>query len=322
MNQYKQGGKGADRQFWLSVHTNQPVSVDRKSSDEPVIVARPFVSIVGGIQPEVLPDFGKDRGDGLIDRFIPVYPRPRVGRWTDDEISEHVREEYARTISSLYRFRHANDEEDPFPSRVPMTSEAKALFVAEYNRLHDELEAPGFPQRLRPVWGKLEAYFARFALILAMTRIAELSNQGQSGVAERVTRDDMVGAIKLLTYFKNHVRRVYTGLYGDSPSDRLAADLRVFLIDQGGSWEGIASELYEALGSDYKPERVKDFGKLIRAIAKRSPLLRLEDLQRTNTRRPFRLTLESVVTVDTVVTPSQDEGPASTAWEWTVERDA
>jgi hypothetical protein len=318
MNQYKQGGKGADRQFWLSVHTNQPVSVDRKSTDEPVIVARPFVSIVGGIQPEVLPDFGKDRGDGLIDRFIPVYPKPRVGRWTDDEISDHVREEYARTIGSLYRLRHANDEEDPFPSKVGMTPEAKALFVAEYNRLHDELEAPGFPQRLRPVWGKLEAYFARFALILAMGRIAELENQGQVGIVERITRDDMAGAVKLLAYFKNHVRRVYAGLYGDSPADRLAADLREFLIDQGGSWEGIASELYEAIDSDYKPERVKDFGKLIRGIVKRSPLLRLEDLQRTNARRPFRLTLESVVTVDTVVTPSQDEGSAGTAWEWTV----
>ena len=311
MNQYKQGGKGADRQFWLSVHTNQPVSVDRKSTDEPVIVARPFVSIVGGIQPEVLPDFGKDRGDGLIDRFIPVYPKPRVGRWTDDEVRDHFAEEYKHTISSLYRLCHANaDEEDPFPSRVPMTSEAKAVFVAEYNRLHHELETPGFPQRLRPAWGKLEAYFARFALILAITRIGELGNQGQVGIVERITREDMAGAVELLRYFKNHVRRVYTGLYGDSPSDRLAADLRDFLIDQGGSWEGIASELYEALDSDYKPERVKDFGKLLRGIAKRSPLLRLEDLQRTNTRRPFRLTHESVVTVDTVVTPSQDEGEA------------
>src|SRR5215211_3324350 len=310
MNQYKQGGKGADRQFWLSAHTNQPVAVDRKSLEEPLIVARPFVSIVGGIQPEVLPDFGKDRGDGLIDRFIPVYPKPRVGRWSDDEISDHVREEYARTIGGLYKLRHANDEEDPFPSRVGMTDEAKALFIAEYNRLHDELEAPGFPQRLRPAWGKLEAYFARFALILAMTRIIELGNQGQAGIMERVTREDMAGAVQLLAYFKNHVRRVYTGLYGDHPSDRLAADLRDFLIDQGGSWEGIASELYEALDSDYKPERVKDFGKLIRAIAKRSPLLRLEDLQRTNTRRPFRLTLESVVTVDTVVTPSPEDSEA------------
>ena len=58
MNAYKQGGKGADRQFWLSAHTNQPIAVDRKSLEEPVIVAHPFVSIIGGIQPELLPDFG------------------------------------------------------------------------------------------------------------------------------------------------------------------------------------------------------------------------------------------------------------------------
>ena len=189
-----------------------------------------------------------------------------------------------------------------------MTPEAKALFIVEYNNLHDELEALGFPQRLRPAWGKLEAYLARFALILAMARIVELEDQGKAGVSENVTREDMAGAAKLLAYFKNHVRRVYTGLYGDSPSDRLGGDLRAFLTDQGGAWEGIASELYDALDSEHKPERVKDFGKVVRVIAKRSTLLQLEDLQRTNTRRPFRLTLESVVTADT---PSQDEPPAA-----------
>jgi hypothetical protein len=310
MNQYKQGGKGADRQFWLSVHTNQPVSVDRKSSDEPVIVAHPWVSVIGGIQPEVLPDFGKDRGDGLIDRFIPAYPKPQIGRWTDDEISDHVREEYAATLGTLYRLRHANDDEDPFPSRVPMTDEGKRLFIAEYNRLHEELEAPGFPQRLRPAWGKLEAYFARFALILAMTRVAELSKQGQLGVAESVTRDDMTGAMKLLTYFKNHVRRVYTGLYGDSPSDRLAADLREFLIPLGGVWEGIASELHRDLLSEHKPERPEDLAKAVRGIVKRSPLLKLEYLKRTQDRRPFRLTLRNAVIADIAVMPEAEDARA------------
>jgi hypothetical protein len=310
MNQYKQGGKGADRQFWLSVHTNQPVSVDRKSLAEPVIVARPFVPIIGGIQPEVLPDFGKDRGDGLIDRFIPVYPKPRVGRWTDDEISDHVHEEYKATLGRLYKLRHANEDEDPFPSRVSMTSEAKALFVAEYNRLHDELEAPGFPQRLRPAWGKLEAYFARFALILAMTRVAELSNQGHAGVAESVTREDMVGAARLLTYFKNHVRRVYTGLYGDSPSDRLAADLRDFLIARGGVWEGIASGLHTDLAGEHKPERPEDLAKAVRGIVKRSPLLKLEYLKRTQDRRPLRLTLRNAVIADIAVMPEAEDARA------------
>jgi hypothetical protein len=277
---------------------------------EPVIVARPFVPIIGGIQPEVLPDFGKDRGDGLIDRFIPVYPKPRVGRWTDDEISDHVHEEYKATLGRLYKLRHANEDEDPFPSRVSMTSEAKALFVAEYNRLHDELEAPGFPQRLRPAWGKLEAYFARFALILAMTRVAELSNQGHAGVAESVTREDMVGAARLLTYFKNHVRRVYTGLYGDSPSDRLAADLRDFLIARGGVWEGIASELHRDLAGEHKPERPEDLAKAVRGIVKRSPLLKLEYLKRTQDRRPLRLTLRNAVIADIAVMPEAEDARA------------
>jgi hypothetical protein len=316
MNQYKQGGKGADRQFWLSAHTNQPVSVDRKSLEEPVIVARPFVSIVGGIQPEVLPDFGKDRGDGLIDRFTPVYPKPQIGRWTDDEISDHVREEYARTIGSLYKLRHAGGEEDPFPSRVSMTDEAKALFVAEYNRLHDELEAPGFPQRLRPAWGKLEAYLARFALIIAMTRIAELDDSNDTNDSdfrefrEKVTSEDMAGAAKLLRYFKNHVRRVYTGLYGDSPSDRLAADLRDFLIAQGGAWEGIASELYDVLVSEHKPERPEDLAKAVRGIAKRTPLLQILNLKRTQDRRPFRLTLRNAVIADSAVMLETDDARA------------
>jgi hypothetical protein len=305
MNQYKQGGKGADRQFWLSAHTNQPVVVDRKSLEEPVILARPFVSIIGGIQPEVLPDFGKDRGDGLIDRFIPVYPKPRVGRWTDDEISDHVHEEYKATLGRLYKLRHANEDEDPFPSRVGMTSEAKALFVAEYNRLHDELEAPGFPQRLRPAWGKLEAYFARFALIIAMARLAELGDSDDSNDSdfreyrEKIIREDMVGAAQLLAYFKNHARRVYTGLYGDSPSDKLAADLRDLLISVGGAWEGTATDLDDDLVSDHKPDRPEDLSKAVRAICKRTPALTLEELQRTNKGRPFRLTLEIAGTADT-----------------------
>jgi hypothetical protein len=115
---------------------------------------------------------------------------------------------------------------------------------------------------------------------------------------------------------------VYTGLYGDSPADRLAADLRDFLTAHGGVWEGIASELYEALESDHKPERDKDFGKAVRAIAKRSALLRMEDLKRTNTRRPFRLTLlnvDTVDTVDTVVTPSPEEDRSEPPDDETVE---
>ncbi|MDP8952503.1 MAG: YfjI family protein, partial [Actinomycetota bacterium] len=184
---------------------------------------------------------------------------------------------------------------------------AKALFVQQYDALHVELESPGFPQRLRPAWGKLEAYLARFALILAMTRIAELEEMG-GGPREEVAREDMEGAARLLAYFKNHARRVFTGLYGDSASDNLAADLRDFLIEHGGRWEGSAKELQESLVSDHKPERPADFSKVIRAISKRSPLLEFEELPRTPAGyRPFRLTLRIADIADIADTTPEEE---------------
>jgi len=306
MDQYKQGGKGGDRQKWLQIHTNRPISVDRKSSEEPTIIPRPFVSIFGGIQPEVLPDFGKDRGDGLLDRFVGAYPEPMSGRWTDNELSDEAREGYKALIEALYRLEPAEYDGDEFASCVDMSAEGKAVFVREYNRLHEELEAPGFPQRLRPVYGKLEGYLARFALILAMARRAEARSTG-GATMERVGREDVEGAAALIYYFKNHARRVYTGLYADSTVDNLAADIRSFLIDKEYIWEGTASELHSALNSEYKPARPEDLAKSVRAIVKRSPLLRFENLKRTETRRAFRLTLENAVIAVSAVMPSADD---------------
>src|SRR5215207_1954304 len=48
-DQYKAGGKGADRQHWLSVWSNQAIVVDRKGRQgDPTYVERPWVSLVGG----------------------------------------------------------------------------------------------------------------------------------------------------------------------------------------------------------------------------------------------------------------------------------
>ena len=58
LDQYK-GGRGNDRQFWLSIHTNSPVVVDRKSRQgDPVYLDHPFVTLAGGIQPAMLPELG------------------------------------------------------------------------------------------------------------------------------------------------------------------------------------------------------------------------------------------------------------------------
>src|SRR5215208_4780307 len=88
MDQYKAGGRGNERQFWLSVWSNEPVSVDRKGQQGPVSVLRPFIGVIGSIQPDVLPELAENREDGMLERFLLAYPRTLNALWTEDEISE------------------------------------------------------------------------------------------------------------------------------------------------------------------------------------------------------------------------------------------
>src|SRR5262249_53830038 len=57
MNQYREGGRGADRQFWLSAWSGASLTVDRKKSYDqgpPLRVRSPFVGVVGGVVPDNL----------------------------------------------------------------------------------------------------------------------------------------------------------------------------------------------------------------------------------------------------------------------------
>ena len=297
MDQYKQGGRGADRQFWLSAWSNSYASVDRKSRGEPLILTRPFVSVYGSIQPGVLHELGDKREDGLLDRFLFSYPEPIPSQWTDDEISYEARASYANLYAELLDLYMPVDEYgDPAPVKIHFSPAAKELIKGAVNEHRQEMYATGFPARLKGPWSKLEGYMARLCLLLASARAAD------TGAAERVEENDVLAAVVLVDYFKHMARRVYVGLYGEDPLDKLAEDLGLFLRDCGGAWRGQPSELHAQLKSKRKPGRADELSKLIKAIADRTPALTLEDgheaIEREGkrtTRRFLALTLENGV---------------------------
>jgi putative DNA primase/helicase len=241
MNQYKAGGKGADRQFWLRVWSNAPVKVDRKSRKVPAIIAQPWVSVIGSIQPEILPGLDIGRNDGMMDRFLYSYPELRRSRHTDDEISPAAEQAVLELYGKLAELRMPESEGEPFPGTVPITEEAWQVFKELAEGLSEEAHALGFPKRLRGAWSKLEAYLARLSLILALSRVVD------SGERERVEPRDVLAGSVLVDYFKAHARRVFAELHGADPTDSLAVTLREFLEESGGRWEGTATELREAL---------------------------------------------------------------------------
>jgi hypothetical protein len=274
MDQYK-GGKGSDRQHWLSFWSGDEVVVDRKSRmGEPIIVAKPFVSLFGGIQPAMLGELGAGTEDGLMDRFLFAYPAPRQVRFTEDEISREVEERYAALYDGLANLTLATDEHgDPNPKPLKLTRDARNIFARTVNNLGAEMLDPGFPRKLEGVWAKLRGYLARLSLVLAVCRWHETDSH-----EERIEAEDVQAASSLLDYFKAHARRVYSGLSAPDPIEILGTDLKALIETNGGHLEATATELYRALeeaGCEALPARPKELSQAVKALAARSLALRV-----------------------------------------------
>jgi putative DNA primase/helicase len=265
MDQYKQGGRGADRQYWLSAWSNAYTSVDRKGRAEALIIKRPFVCVYGSIQPGILEELSDGREDGLLDRFLLAYPEPVAPGWSDNEISTASREAYTALYEKMRTLHMPEDEYgDPEPTRTHFAPDAKEALKQVITDLSEERYAPGFPTRLKGPWSKLEGYFARLCLILATARAAD------KGVAERVEVEDVLKAAYLLDYLKSHVRRVYIGLYGYAVEDLLAADFVHFLDIHNGYFKDEPYILHKSLESEHKPSRPDELTKMLKSIANKS----------------------------------------------------
>jgi len=273
MDQYK-GGKGSDRQHWLSLWSNDEVVVDRKSRHgEPVVLAKPLVSLFGGIQPAMLGELGGGSEDGLMDRFLFANPEARHVRFNDYEIDAEVEAQYATLYHKLAGLTLATDEYgDPNPKPLRLSPEAKTLFANALDSLGAEVLEPGFPARLEGVWSKLRGYLARLSLVLAVCRcVTNIVRE------ERLEAEDVRAATQLLGYFKAHARRVYAELRSPDPLEVLGADLKELIEEAGGRLEVTATELYHMLeeaGCEVLPARPKELGRAIRALASRSSTLR------------------------------------------------
>ena len=208
-NQYK-GGKGADRQAFLSFWSGGTVIVNRKSQKNPVVLPEPFVCVVGCLPPDVLSDLSDERGreDGFIHRVLFSFPDRVEGKWVDEGIPETVLEglnEVFEYLWSLEPSRDADGKESPV--KVAFTPEAKEIWVEWITAHYAEQEAPTFPTNLRGPWAKLDGYCARLALVVHFLRLA--CGEVKS---EQVDETSVASAWALIDYFKSHTRRVYQRL--------------------------------------------------------------------------------------------------------------
>ena len=200
----KYSGGSSDMQSWIEMHGGKPVTIDRKTSDIPVLtISSPNVPVVGGIQPKVFkstvkPDFFNS---GYIARYLMAMPPVKEKVWSEEDVDSVTKDAYADVIDKLYNLPMIADE----PFFLDINNDAKQLFIDYYNehaRLTDKL--PDGP--LRAAMTKLEFMAARIALVLHLAFHVAANRAGKPGPIEYTP---MLRGIQLACWFRREIARIY-----------------------------------------------------------------------------------------------------------------
>jgi hypothetical protein len=232
MNQYR-GGRGNDRQFWLSTWSGKSHIVDRKGQGTvPISIPRPFMNVICGIQPDLLNELAdyQGRNDGFLHRLLFSWPKaPGGAPWTETAVSPAALKAWSDTLSSL-RGLAMTELDDGMPGYevVKFSEEAKEAWIAWWDAHAEEITGPDLPITLVGPWGKLKSIAARVILVLHLLwRISTGLGEGDVDVAT-VER-----AVRLVAYFKEHLRLVY-GHLRHTPAENHLLEVLDWIRKQGG----------------------------------------------------------------------------------------
>jgi len=227
MGQYK-AGKGNDRQFWLKAWSGEQHSVDRvKDGGEPAFIESPFITVLGGIQPDMMSELSDPNGrqDGFLHRLLFSFPESRpMALWTEASPDEHASEVWGEVVKNLFkcmadkiRVPGTHDSYKYVPRPLELTPAGKELFVAWYDVHIQETWEEGFPPSLMGPWSKFRSYAIRLILIAHMLQVACLETDRESHVEDEA----VARGLMLVEYFKAHARRVYANLSKDPKNKKL-----------------------------------------------------------------------------------------------------
>lgn len=199
MNQYKTKGTGSDRSNWLSIWSGRHITINRKGDPNPIYVEWPFVSLVGGIQPEKLSSLrGDGDNDGFLDRFLFCVIQETPAQAAHDSFME---EETVLKWREILRSILHNEVSQV----IPLSTKAKNLWMRYSERHAAERNAKDLDPIFKGFWSKAEGTALRLALVFY-----EISYAAGYTDDREIDEASVRAAWELLAYFKETTRYVYT----------------------------------------------------------------------------------------------------------------
>lgn len=183
--------KSGEESKYLSIWSGKPITINRKS-EEPYMVDKPFLSVIGGIQPNLLGELFTTRRmvSGFSQRLLFVYP-------THVKRKVYTVENTTPNISSWESVcRQLLDAPETTFSLSPSAYDKYNEYRNSLsNRMDNEDDA------VKALFAKLRIYVARWAIVAHIL--------GDDASSLQVTERDMEYSIRCMAYFEDCWRRVY-----------------------------------------------------------------------------------------------------------------
>ncbi|TFL15975.1 DUF3987 domain-containing protein [Jannaschia formosa] len=230
-------GGGSDRPFWLEAFGGRGFTVERMGR-ESLTIDRLTLGVMGGIQPDRLKSLlFKSDDDGLLARFLPIWPNPaplrRPQAWADETLME-------RALTRLLALDMVTGEDgETRPWFIPFAEDARGL-MDEFRQTVRQWEADADGLLLSFI-GKLPGLAARLSLVLGcLAHAAE-----DAGEPQAITASEFGRAAHLVeAYLLPMARRAYADA-ATPKADRAARRLVGIIRVQG--WRSFTSRQVQRL---------------------------------------------------------------------------
>lgn len=211
-NRYRQGG--GDLEQWLSIFSGVPITINRKTQDDILHIPNPFVGVLGGLQPDILPKvFSGDKMDnGFFYRllFVNESDDTRPVKWVDQidlpSNSGDIWEQFIRSIfnSSGYFDNTMSVKEYHF-------SQDAWQWMCHWQNEIEERNTQE-PRYKTGIFRKVQTYSLRFVLIIhTMREIA-----GEIDSSNQIDFETAVKATTLADYFYETAQIAYEMVLKDN----------------------------------------------------------------------------------------------------------
>ena len=195
--------RGSDDAYWLQLFNGDGIKLNRKSSEGPMTILHPYVSLIGGTQPGLLPELlgGKRMTSGFSSRLLKVFPDiTEMPEWTMQQVSPCILDDWNSIVRSILEVPSEYDGNgDVIPRIVKFSERAKN---GKHRREWKETDE----DYLRGFYGKLETYAVRFCLIIQVVR-SFCDNRCSPSV---IDEDSVRSAISLAEYFRSMEKKAFS----------------------------------------------------------------------------------------------------------------